>query len=39
MNELLEKQALKALVDTFSNLADEKKVAEQGPLFTADAHV
>ncbi|MBH5328941.1 nuclear transport factor 2 family protein [Eikenella sp. S3360] len=39
MNALIEKQALKELVDTFSNLADEKKVAEQGPLFTEDAHV
>ena len=39
MNKLLEKQALKELVDTFSNLADEKKVAEQGPLFTEDGHV
>ncbi|HDL3891869.1 TPA: nuclear transport factor 2 family protein, partial [Mannheimia haemolytica] len=27
------------LVDTFSNLADEKKVAEQMPLFTQDAVV
>lgn len=34
-----ELQALKDLVDTFSNLADEKKVAEQMPLFTADAEV
>ena len=39
MNRLIEKQALKELVDTFSNLADEKKVAEQMPLFTADAQV
>ena len=39
MNALIEKQALKELVDTFSNLADEKKVAEQMPLFTADAAV
>ncbi len=36
---LLEKQAIKELVDTFSTLADEKKVAEQGPLFTEDGHV
>lgn len=36
---LTEKHALKELVDTFSNLADEKKVAEQGFLFTEDAHV
>lgn len=34
-----QRQALKDLVDTFSNLADEKKVAEQMPLFTADAVV
>lgn len=34
-----ERQALKDLVDTFSNLADEKKVAEQMPLFTKDALV
>ena len=39
MNTLIEKQALKELVDTFSNLADEKKVAEQMPLFTEDAQV
>lgn len=31
--------ALKDLVDTFSNLADEKKVAEQMALFTQDATV
>lgn len=31
--------ALKDLVDTFSNLADEKKVAEQMSLFTPDAIV
>ena len=36
---LIEKQAIKELVDTFSNLADEKNVAAQGPLFTEDAHV
>ncbi|MDO4905815.1 MAG: nuclear transport factor 2 family protein [Lautropia sp.] len=34
-----ERQALKDLVDIFSNLADEKKIAEQMPLFTADAVV
>ena len=39
MHTLMEKQALKELVDTFSNLADEKKVAEQMPLFTPDAVV
>ena len=39
MNQLIERQALKDLVDTFSNLADEKRVAEQMPLFTPDAQV
>ena len=39
MNQMIEKQALKELVDTFSNLADEKKVAEQMPLFTENAVV
>ena len=39
MQTLIEKQALKELVDTFSNLADEKNVAAQGSLFTADGHV
>ena len=39
MNALIEKQALKELVDTFSNQADEKKVAEQMPLFTENAVV
>lgn len=38
-NSQTERQALKDLVDTFSNLADEKKVAEQMPLFTPDAIV
>ena len=37
--QLIERQALKDLVDTFSNLADEKRVAEQMPLFTEDAQV
>ncbi|WP_159990885.1 nuclear transport factor 2 family protein [Pelistega ratti] len=36
---LIEKQAIKELVDTFSNLSDEKNVAAQDPLFTEDAHV
>ncbi|NEN75407.1 nuclear transport factor 2 family protein [Pelistega sp. NLN82] len=36
---LIEKQAIKELVDTFSNLSDKKNVAAQGPLFTEDAHV
>ena len=39
MNQLIERQALKDLVDTFSNLADEKRVAEQMALFTPDAQV
>ena len=38
-NPQAERQALKDLVDTFSNLADEKRVAEQMPLFTEDAQV
>ena len=38
-NQQAERQALKDLVDTFSNLADEKRVAEQMPLFTEDAQV
>ena len=38
-NQQAERQALKDLVDTFSNLADEKRVAEQMPLFTPDAQV
>ena len=36
---LIEKQAIKELVDTFSNLADIKGVAAQGPLFTEDGHI
>lgn len=39
LTQLIERLALKALVDTFSNLADEKRVAEQMPLFTPDAVV
>ncbi len=39
LTQLIERQALKDLVDTFSNLADEKNVAEQMPLFTEDAQV
>lgn len=38
-NELAQRLALRELVDTFSNLADEKDVAAQIPLFTADAHI
>lgn len=39
LTQLIERQALKDLVDTFSNLADEKRVTEQMPLFTEDAQV
>lgn len=38
-NEIAQRLALRELVDTFSNLADEKDVAAQIPLFTADAHI
>lgn len=38
-NEIAQHLALRELVDTFSNLADEKDVAAQMPLFTADAHI
>jgi hypothetical protein len=38
--EILEaKTELKQLVDTFSNLADEKRIADQMPLFTSDTTV
>jgi hypothetical protein len=38
--EILEAKAqLKELVDTFSNLADEKRIADQMPLFTPDTKV
>ena len=39
VQQITDRLALKDLVDTFSNLADEKKVAEQMPLFTQDAVV
>lgn len=39
IQQLIERQALKDLVDTFSNLADEKRVAEQMALFTENAQV
>lgn len=39
MNIQAERQALKDLVDVFSNLADEKKVTEQMSLFAPDAVV
>ncbi|MFC3875175.1 nuclear transport factor 2 family protein [Neisseria musculi] len=38
-NQQTECQALKDLADAFSNLADEKRVAEQMALFTEDARV
>lgn len=38
-NEIAQRLTLRELVDTFSNLADEKDVAAQIPLFTADAHI
>lgn len=38
-SEIAQRLALRELVDTFSNLADEKDVAAQIPLFTADAHI
>ena len=37
MEELLNKMALKELVDTFSNLADVKDVEKQSLLFSEDA--
>lgn len=39
VQQLIDRQAIKDVVDTFSNLADEKRVADQMPLFTADAQV
>lgn len=39
LQQILDRQALKDLVDTFSNLADEKKVTEQMALFTPTAEV
>ncbi|MBF1097020.1 MAG: nuclear transport factor 2 family protein [Riemerella sp.] len=39
VQEIQDRIALKNLVDTFSNLADEKKVTEQMELFTDDAEV
>lgn len=39
IEQQMERQALKDLVDTFSNLADEKRVSEQMPLFTENAVV
>ncbi|SDO89615.1 conserved hypothetical protein [Rhodoferax sp. OV413] len=39
IQKLEDKSALKALVDTFSNLADQKDLAAQALLFTEDAVV
>lgn len=38
-HEIAQRLAIRELIDTFSNLADEKDVAAQIPLFTADAHI
>lgn len=38
-NRQADRVALKTLVDTFSNLADEKRTQEQLPLFTEDAEL
>lgn len=38
-HEIAQRLALRELVDTFSNLADEKDVAAQISLFTTDAHI
>ena len=37
--EIQDRLAIKDVVDTFSNLADEKRVADQMPLFTEDAQM
>lgn len=37
IQRLEDQTAIKHLVDTFSNLADDKDVASQMPLFTEDA--
>lgn len=39
LQQIQDRLALKDLVDTFSNLADEKRVNDQLPLFTEDAQV
>lgn len=39
LQQIQDRLALKDLVDTFSNLADEKNVAAQMPLFTENAVV
>jgi len=39
IQEIKDRMALKNVVDTFSNLADEKKITEQMELFTEDAEV
>lgn len=38
-HEISQRLALRELIDTFSNLADEKDVAAQLSLFTVDAHI
>lgn len=38
-HEIAQRLALREIVDIFSNLADEKDVAAQIPLFTTDAHI
>ena len=39
IQRLEDQAAIKRLIDTFSNLADDKNVASQMPLFTEDATV
>ena len=39
LQDIQDRFELKYLVDHFSNLADEKKVAEQMPLFAENAEV
>lgn len=38
-HEITQRLVLRELIDTFSNLADEKDVAAQLSLFTVDAHI
>ena len=38
-HEIAQRLALRELVDTYSNQADEKDIVAQIPLFTADAHI
>lgn len=39
LQDLEAKSELKRLVDTFSNLGDEKRIADQMSLFTPDTKV